>query len=165
MDATARHGLPFILPGQAQKEMFHNEALQMLDALVAAAVEEPPRPSPPSSPAAGACYIVASNPTGDWASKANHLAAYTPGGLRYLAPVEGLSVFVKSTGTVAAYRNSAWELGVVRASRIVISGNQVVGERQVAIADPTGGTQVDAEARSAIAAMLAAMRAHGLIAS
>mgnify|MGYP006199852597 CR=1 FL=1 len=32
-DATARFALPFILPGQAQKELFHNEALTRLEAL------------------------------------------------------------------------------------------------------------------------------------
>ncbi len=39
MSATPRLSLPFIVPGQAQKELFHNEALQLLDVLVAGAVE------------------------------------------------------------------------------------------------------------------------------
>ncbi len=53
MSATHRLALPHILPGQAQKELFHNEALQALDLVVAAAVEEPPRAAPPAAPAPG----------------------------------------------------------------------------------------------------------------
>ena len=63
MSATPRLTLPFLSPGQAQKEFFHNEALQVLDILIAAAVEEGPRDDPPSSPSAGDCYIVGEDPT------------------------------------------------------------------------------------------------------
>ena len=163
MDATDRFALPFILPGQAQKELFHNEALQMLDALVAAAVEEPPRSSPPASPLAGDCYIVGAQPTGDWANHAGHLAAYSSAGWRYLAPIEGLRAYVRSTGTVATYRGGSWEIGLVRASSVLVSGQQVVGERRSGISNPSGGSVIDSEARAAIGAMLAALRAHGLI--
>ena len=51
------------------------------------------------------------------------------------------------------------------AAHVVIGGDPVVGPRQAAIADPPGGTIVDAESRGAIAAILAALRSHGLIAS
>ena len=34
MDGTPRWALPFLFAGQAQKEMFHNEALVRIDALV-----------------------------------------------------------------------------------------------------------------------------------
>ena len=36
MNGTPRLSLPFLSPGQAQKEFTHNEALQILDAVVAA---------------------------------------------------------------------------------------------------------------------------------
>jgi len=77
--------------------------------------------------------------------------------------VEGMSVYVNADGMVATFRQGAWELGIVRGSSLVIGGEQVVGPRLPAIAPATGGSIVDAEARTAIVAMLAALRQHGLI--
>ena len=145
MEITTKLRLPLLQPGQAQKELFHNEALQILDVIVAAVVEEPPRDEPPATPVAGSCYIVGGAPIGDWSGKAGQLAAFTEAGWRYVAPDHGLSVHVRSTGTIANYRGGDWNPGA-------------------AILDPAGGIQVDAEARAAISAILAALRDRGLIA-
>jgi len=40
---------------------------------------------------------------------------------------------------------------------------QVVGPQGSPVADPSGGSTVDSEARTAIGAILSALRAHGLI--
>jgi len=45
----------------------------------------------------------------------------------------------------------------------VIGGEQVIGSRAAAIADPAAGATVDNEARTAIDAILDALREHGLI--
>ncbi len=165
MEFTSRLSLPTLAPGQAQKELFHNEALQLLDFVVAGAIEEPARNDPPQSPAAGRTFLVGDSPTGEWSQYAGHLACYGSGGWRFVAPVSGLAVVDKSTGLVAAYTAAGWEAGVVRASRLLIDGQQVVGARAAAIADPAGGATIDTEARSAIAEMLSALREHGLISS
>lgn len=149
--------------GQAQKELLHNEALQLLDAMVAGAVEEAPRASPPGAPAQGACYIVAALATGEGAGKEDSLAAYSSGGWRYVVPVEGMTVFVRSTGAWAVYRSGGWELGALRGSSLLIDGQQVVGSRTAAIPAPAGGSTVDAEARAALGSILSALRQHGLI--
>jgi hypothetical protein len=141
----------------------HNEALQVLDIVVAAAVEEAPRASPPAAPAEGSCYIVAASATGEWAGKDNSLAAFSSGGWRYVTPTEGLSAYVKSTGIFADYRAGAWEAGNLRGASLLIDGQQVVGSRAAPIADPAGGSTIDAEARAAIVQLLATMRQHGLI--
>jgi hypothetical protein len=47
----------------------------------------------------------------------------------------------------------------------MINGEQIIGSRGVAIASPAGGSTVDAEARSSIDQILAALRTHGLIES
>ncbi len=53
METSARHGLPLLSAGQAQKEYFHNEAIQALDFLVGPAVFEGPSDQPPATPQVG----------------------------------------------------------------------------------------------------------------
>jgi hypothetical protein len=163
MESTSRLAMPLLAPGQAQKELVHNEALLLLDFAVAAAVEEPPRMAPPESPSVGQCYIVAADATGPWAGWNHAIAGYTSGGWRFIDPTHGLSVHVKSSGSTAVFTQNGWTIGSLVANRLVVSGNQVVGERSAAIADPSGGSVSDAEARTAIVAILSALRQHGLI--
>jgi hypothetical protein len=143
--------------------LFHNEALQSLDVLVAAAVEGAPLATPPASPNLGNCYIVAANPTAAWAGKAQQLAAFTSGGWRFVVPRDGLAVYVKSSGATAAYRGGAWVFGDLSGSQVSVAGVKVIGARGAAIAAPAAGATVDAEARTAIGQVLAALRTHGLI--
>ena len=164
MSSTTRLHLPFLSAGQAQKEFSHNEALQALDFLVAGAVEEGPRNDPPTAPVHGDCYIVSDAPTGAWAGKPQAVAGYTAGGWRLFAPTEGMILYVKSSGVWANYCAGAWVLGELRGSRLVIDGDQVVGEQAAAIASPAGGATIDSEARTTIDLMLDALRHHGLIA-
>lgn len=164
MDITERLGLPLLAPGQAQKELVHNEALQLLEILVAAAVEEPARNDPPAGPAPGTCYLVGNSPIGAWAQHPEHLAAFTSAGWRFLPPAAGMSAFEKVSGQLATYGNQGWETGIVRGQRIEVGGVQVLGSRAEAIADPAGGSTVDPEARAAVAAILLALRHHGMIA-
>jgi hypothetical protein len=152
------------IAGQAQKEFTHNEALQTLDMLVGGCVEGPPQASPPASPAIGSAYLVASGATGAWAGNANCVAAWTSGGWRFVAPTEGLQLLDRSSGSLSVYWSGSWKLGVLRANSVQIGGVQVVGARQPAISAPSGGSLVDAEARNAVSAILAALQSHGLIA-
>ena len=131
--------------------------------LIAAAVEGLPLAAPPPSPAVGNCYIVGASPSGAWAGKAHHLAAYTSGGWRFIAPRDGLNAYVKSNGATAVYRSGAWVFGDLSGSQVSVDGTKVVGARGAAIANPTGGAVLDAEARAVIGLMLAALRQHGLI--
>ena len=165
MTLSARLSLPLLIPGQAQKEFFHNEALQTLDILTSAAVEEAARNDPPESPIEGDCYIVGGSPTGVWSGKGQFIACYTSGGWRYVAPFEGMSAYVRATGLSATYRGGTWEFGALRGTNLMLGGVQVVGGRQAAIPAPTGGSLVDAEGRSTINQILTTLRQHGLIES
>jgi len=127
-------------------------------------VEEPPRATPPASPALGACYIVAEDATDAWAGKSQCVTGWTSGGWRFITAIEGMRMYVRSAGVWCAFRNGAWEIGHVRASAVVVGDEQVVGSRAAAIASPSGGTTVDDEARAAVASILDALRQHGLIA-
>jgi hypothetical protein len=55
--------------------------------------------------------------------------------------------------------------GAVTATSFNVGVNQVLGPQQGAIADPSGGGVVDAQARTAIVFLLTAARNHGLIAT
>ena len=165
MGSTPRLGLPFLSAGQAQKEFFVNASLQILDTVAAAAVEQLPQNSPPSSPVVGACYIVDTAPTGAWLGKAQCLAAFTSGGWQFIVPAEGLIAYVKSASTWAVFRASAWEVGQVRGSKLILGGLQVVGSQAAAIASASGGTTVDTQARATIDQILTTLRQHGLIAT
>jgi len=165
MEITTRFGLPMLASGQAAKEITHNEALLIADLLIGGAVEEPPRNSPPASPVAGQSWIVGNSPSGIWAGKAGQLACYTSAGWRHILPPDGLSLLVHSTGTFAVRRGGAWDVAEVRADKVKVAGTQVVGAQAPAIGAPTGGSTVDAEARAAVGAILAALRSHGLIAT
>ena len=146
------------------KATTHNEALARLDLLAAAAIDGFLINAPPASPALGNCYVVGAAPTGAWAGHALALAGYTEGGWRFIAAIEGLQAVDKASGETVLFRSGAWEKGQIRATKVSVGGDQVVGARLAAVADPTGGTNVDVEARAAIAAILARLRGHGLIA-
>jgi hypothetical protein len=155
--------MPFLSVGQAQKEVTHNEALQILDVVVGGCVEGPPQSTPPASPAVGSAFLVATGAVSEWAGKDGFVAAWTSGGWRFVNPTEGLQMLDRSTGTLSVYRSGAWDLGRVRATGVDIGGVQVLGPRASAIGAPTGGAVVDAEARATINAVLAALKGHGLI--
>ena len=162
-DASPRFSLPFILPGQAQKELFHNEALVIVDTLLHTAVESNALASPPPAPLPGRSWIVADAATGAWTGRAGEIATWTEGGWRFIAPADGLAVWDKATATRLHWTGTSWSSGELSATKIVVAGLQVVGARQPAVPSPSGGTIIDAEARGALAAVIVALRSHGLI--
>lgn len=144
-------GAPLMSAGQSQKEWTFNEAVEHLGLAIAACVEELGVNDPPASPVVGQAYVVGDQPTGDWFGHVRAIAGFSPGGWRFVAAAEGMRVIVRSSGVEARVRGGAWETGV--------------GPRLAAVAAPTGGTTVDAEARAAIASLIDRLVAHGLIAA
>jgi hypothetical protein len=161
-DSSARWALPLLQPGQAQKEMVHNEAIAGFD-LIVQAVALAILDAPPSAPESGQSWIVGADPEGDWLGKTDLLAGWTEGGWRFAVPLEGMAIWLISEGLTARFVSGAWTLGEETAANLSIGGVQVVGERQPAIADPLGGSAIDAESRATLIDILAALRAHGLI--
>ncbi|MEO5494529.1 MAG: DUF2793 domain-containing protein [Sphingomonas sp.] len=162
---TDRFALPLLQPAQAQKEMWHNEALAALDLLVQPAVEAIGIDTPPGAPESGQSWIVGGAPTGAWSGKARHLAGWSGGGWRFAAPVDGMTVWAIADALTARFSGGGWVLGEEACARVVIGGDHVVGPRQAAVASPSGGAVIDAESRVALSAILGALRAHGLIAT
>ncbi len=162
-ERSARFALPLLQPGQAQKEVFHNEALTALDLLLEAAVEGAPSAAPPATPEIGQCWLVASGATGAWEDQEDRIAGWTSGGWRFLAPHPGTRVWDKAAGLWRHWDGSAWSDGAMPAAALVIAGQTVVGSRLPGISSPSGGTTIDVESRSAIAAIIVALETHGLI--
>ena len=160
-ETSARFGLPFILPGQAQKEVFHNEALAALDGLIHPAVAGTAT-APPANPADGASWIVAAGASGEWAGQAGRLALRTGGGWRFVQPAPGMSVWDEGAGHARHWSGTAWSDGKLPVAGIVVAGEQVVGARLAAVPSPSGGTTIDVEARAAVAALIVALKTHGL---
>ena len=82
MDATPRWGLPLLFAGQAHKELAHNEALVLIDALLHGRVESAAINAPPEDPAPGQCWIVANAGQGAWEGRSGSVACWTDGGSR-----------------------------------------------------------------------------------
>lgn len=140
---TPRHQLPFLFPGQAQKEVFVNEALARLDALVQPVVQAE-LAVPPSTPATGASYLVAAAASGDWAGHDGAIATWADTQWLFATPCDGARIHDASTGALAVF---SAEHGWRRASAPVV---------------PTGGATQDIEARQVIAAIVAHLHSLGI---
>ena len=141
---TPTMGLPLLIPGQAQKEFFVNQALCLLDALHARTVMAS-HPAPPQSPNEGDCFRVTAPSASAWAGHEGKLAVWIGGDWHFVAPREGTQVFDLSAGHSIVYR-SQWESAA-------------------APAEPTGGTIIDTQARVAITSLIQAMVAVGILAT
>jgi len=162
-ETSARFALPFILPGQAQKELYHNEALTRLDAALHPAVAEAPRPDPPGAPAIGQGWIVGAGAAGAWSGQEDRLAVWTAGGWRFVSPIPGMLIWNIDAGYWLHWSGTAWSDGELVATALSIDGRQVVGPRLADVPSPSGGTIIDAEARDAIDGLIATLKSHGLI--
>lgn len=149
--STPKFGLPLLAMGQAQKDVTHNEALLLVDLLLGGAVVSRSIQTPPEDPEPGQVWIVPLGAAGPWASRAGDLAAWTPGGWRFLRAADGFSLFVIDEGRRVRRLGSAW-----------------VAEPPFAfpppsVTPPSGGTTVDAEARAAVAELQALLRSLGFV--
>ena len=153
MAATSRMALPLLAAGQAQKEITHNEALQLPDMAVQTVVQGAPLAAPPVAPAADAVYLVAAGATGEFAGHDGAMATWSAGGWRFPSTASGISL-----------RRGGWHVGL--AVRRIGWRSTVAGidPGTSAIGAPSGGSMVDAEARAWITEILVLLRALRLIA-
>ncbi|QJU57537.1 DUF2793 domain-containing protein [Sphingomonas sp. AP4-R1] len=164
-ETTPRLSLPLLQAGQAQKEALHNEALIVIDGILAGMVESVGEDHPPAMPAPGQAWIVGPAPTGDWAGQADAVAIWTAGGWRFAPAKEGMAFRLKGSGVRIERGSAIWGDGAAVATVLKIGGVQVVGPRLSGISAPAGGSVVDTEARAALGVILVALRSHGLISS
>ena len=79
-------------------------------------------------------------------------------------PEPGMRVFSANSGRCWRFEDGEWKVANPEGNGLVVDGQQVVAMQQPEIADPTGGTTIDSEARTAINSLLETLRTHGLIA-
>jgi hypothetical protein len=70
MSVSPNLQLPYLMPGQAQKHVTHNEALRALDAVLHLSVLDRNLTAPPATPFDGDRYLVAVDPSGARAGNA-----------------------------------------------------------------------------------------------
>jgi len=141
--ASPRFGLPLLFAGQAQKEFFVNEAHALTDALLHPAIEGE-ADDPPATPEEGETWLIGDTPTGPWEDRPGEIASFQAGGWVFAAPRDGMRVHDRATGQDIGFR-AGWQ-------------------RPATPAEPTGGTTVDAEARTAIGELIAALVDGGFLA-
>ena len=141
-DTTSpRFGLPLLFVGQSQKEAFVNEALSLTDALLHCAIEGVSS-TPPTTPVDGTNWLVGASATGAWAGHDGKIACRQAGNWLYVTASDGMRVLDRSTGQEHFYR-SGWQVPSVPTA-------------------PSGGTTIDSQARTAITALITALRQAGV---
>lgn len=101
--------------------------------------------APPANPNEGDCWLVGDNPAGAWAGHGDNLACFQSGNWLFAAPRAGLTIFDQTAGQIRRY----------------VGGWQAANS----VAAPVGGTVVDVQARSAVAGLVAALIAGGVLPS
>ena len=107
-DDTPNLALPYILPGQAQKHVTHNEALRLLDAMVQLSVLDRTRTAPPASPTEGDRHLVAAGAIGAWDGWDGSIAFRVDGAWIRLIPRPGWQTWVEAESTPLIRTDSAW---------------------------------------------------------
>lgn len=142
--ATPNIALPLLMPGQAQKEFFVNQALGVLDALQSQTVVAS-QSQPPTNAPEGSCFKVTATASHAWIGREDHLAVRIGGDWHFVSPRDGMRVFDNSAGHALLF--------------------QLGWQNAFAPAIPSGGETIDAEARAAIGQLLQALHDVGVLAA
>lgn len=139
---TPRLALPLLYVGQTQKEITVNEGILSADFLIDSAIEGVVS-TPPASPAIGSMWLVGTAPTGDFAGQADKLAGWSDSGWRFFAPRDGMRIFDLGKSAYRLYQKG-WTMALAPAA-------------------PSGGTVIDEQARSTLAALTDALKVAGIL--
>lgn len=111
-ETSAILALPYMLASQAQKHVTHNEALQLLDALVQLRVSAFEAETPPLTPSPGEAYALGALPTGAWAGQAGQagqLAIWQGEGWLFITPQIGWRAWGEEISELRIWQGSAWQ--------------------------------------------------------
>lgn len=162
-ELSARYGLPLLQSGQAQKEVTHNSAIAAIDALLHLAVESRVLTALPAAAASPGAWIVAAGATGAWAGHSGQIAILDAGGWSFVVPRDGCLAYVRDESVFAVSMGGSWHADAWPVRALSVNGRTMFATAPIALAAPSGGTVIDVQARAALVALTAAMRAMGLV--
>ncbi|HVG48289.1 MAG TPA: DUF2793 domain-containing protein [Rubellimicrobium sp.] len=105
---SPRLALPLIQPAQAQKHVTHNEALQLLDAVVQLCIQDFDLTEAPSDPLPGDVVTVGAGAGGDWAGQEGRLALWDGTGWQFMTPREGWLAWDAATRGLRVLSEGTW---------------------------------------------------------
>ncbi|MEP5936940.1 MAG: DUF2793 domain-containing protein [Erythrobacter sp.] len=139
--ASPKYGLPFLFAGQAQKELFVNQAHALVDALVHTSVEGSTS-TPPVAPDQGQSWLIEASPTGNWPDHEGEIATFVDPEWIYVSPRAGMQVYDIGAGQMLIFDNG-WSSAATPSL-------------------PSGGATVDTEARQRLATLIQEFRNLGI---
>lgn len=101
--------LPLLAAAQAQKHITHNEALELLDAIVQLAVVEHGCNVPPERPEPGERYVIGPAPIGEWSGHEGAIASRGEHAWRLITPRPGWVAVSIEDGRQRLFRAGAWQ--------------------------------------------------------
>ncbi|MCR8550874.1 DUF2793 domain-containing protein [Salipiger sp. P9] len=108
-DLSANLSLPYLAGAQAQKHVTHNEALEILDAVVQLAVASRSLAAPPADPPPGARYLLPAAASGAWSGQADRLALWDGLVWRFFEPRPGWRAYVLDEPAETVWQDGAWQ--------------------------------------------------------
>lgn len=106
---STRYQLPYIMPGQAQKHVTHNEAIRALDVLLHVSAVSREVENVPAEPQEGESYLLGETPQGVFAGHANKLAHFVDGAWMFYTPVNGLIANIEDEAICVIWRADSWQ--------------------------------------------------------
>lgn len=119
-ELSANLSLPLLMPAQAQKHVTHNEALQVLDALVQLAVIDRTLTAPPAAPAEGDRHIVPQGAIG-WGGPAGSVAVFVQGAWSYHLPRDGWQAHVQAENRSLIWQGGDWIVPALSAATLGVN--------------------------------------------
>ncbi|MEM0985415.1 MAG: DUF2793 domain-containing protein [Pseudomonadota bacterium] len=101
--------LPYILPGQSQKHVIHNEAIRRLDAMVHLAVVSRTTAVLPQTANAGDRYIVPADAGSTWPGNPFDVVAWQDGAWEHFTPRPGWLSWVMDEAQLFVWTGTDWQ--------------------------------------------------------
>jgi len=136
--ATPRLGLTEIAVGQAAKEIAHNEALRVIDALMSGKAITLTATTPPSLPTEGDVHIVAPGSTGAWLGQDEKIAHFYANAWYFYTAKTGMTLWCDEIGDFIIFDGASWVIKTLPVYTVATLPAQLVG-RMIYVSDDIGG--------------------------